>query len=900
MSIAASQEVARGDDSVVLQQLCSLGSVLAGGKCDTATAPDQGIGSYPCSRNGGHRGTSRNGSISGGNLLTRWLKPAATFARQGVKSRDTDRNSVSCETFPKDADVAQKLNGNGGTGGRAVGDLAKKALLRRKMIDAERGRRLRMQRESSSSTSTSDPLCSGDASELALAHPESTSPRTSCIAESAGGPAGAMDIAERPSPQVSSNKTAGPPGLPANPDNAVSVHDGSSGSAESVTAVTAPAGGGTSGIMEDEDEYGDDDFAFLTDADLQALEEDATRKSAAIAAEATASSQRASQQSVCETPTSNAEVVAIDSPSLMKATCLTDSGRPFTGSGSRPPLSVLGPNPKRSDRSGQNDSMSIRAAGYACSQGEDRANRWSDDRGRIAPGRGASQAWETLPGAPASGASSAGLEDGVRSAAVAPSTVAVGPSKLFTTFGSTDDFTRSTSRSRQGGQEGDKVTASEKGQMRPTEWLQQSQKRVQGSQGIKGVARGKAVAKIAGKSLVTREASSHVSPFAPAIVHRRFLVLEVTYAFRRREKVLIAIEQLPPGWTVVDEDSMEQHAQTGGSTGAAKEQHQISLLGDWFDCDVEPGDVVHVLFPPPDDCDGASKVDERMTSRHVVVDNASGGFLIVHPDILVSPTKVAETVICARKAVLQSRLASDASKSKAAVLGSLKHELFEASLLEAVATVRSAASSTAGSYAHPSPAGAAAALAWRGQRNANLLTPQRMAMLVDRIVLSQLEALYGADLDEDTARRELLGASEPILAWHRAFLAKPESNGSTSSSRVAHVRSGGFASLGSDEAPAARVSVSRVLATEDDVWSPVLGLKGIMDVTVEAVVQPLVSVGASEGRGAGNKAGSPAVRTPDGRGAESSLVMPVEVKTGKRIGDARIGHRAQVSWRVRI
>lgn len=862
MSIAASQEVARGDDSVVLQQLCSLGSVLAGGKCDTATAADQEAGSYPCSRNGGHRGTSRNGSTSGGNLLTRWLKPATTSSGQGAKSRDTDRNNVSCETFPKDADVAQRLNGNGGTGGRAVGDLAKKALLRRKMVDAERGRRLRLQRESSSSTSTSYHLCSGDTSELALVHPESTSPPTSGIAESEGGPASAMDVTERPSPQVSSSKTAGPPGLQANPD-------GSSGSAESATAVTAP----TSGIVENEDEYGDDDFAFLTDADLQALEEDATRKSAAIAAEATASSQRASQQMVRETPSADAEVVAIGSLSSLKVARLADSERPFAESGNRPPLSVLGPNPKRNDRSGQNDSTSMRAAGYACSQGDDRANRWSGDRERIAPGRGTSQGWETLPGAPASGASSEGP----------------------------DNFTRSMSRSRQGGHEGNKVTASEKGHVRPTEWLQQSQKGVQGSHGAKGGARGEAAAAIAGKSLVSRKASSRLSPFAPAIVHRRFLVLEVTYAFRRREKVLIAIEQLPPGWTVVDDDSVEQRAQAGGSTGAAKERHQISLLGDWFDCDVEPGDVVHVLFPPLDDCDGASsKVDERMTSRHVVVDNASGGFLIVHPDILVSPTKVAETVICARKAVLQSRLASDASKSKAAVLGSLKHELFEASLLEAVAAARSAASSTTRSYAHLSPAGAAAALAWGGQRSTNLLTSQRMAMLVDRIVLSQLEALYGADLDEDTARRELLGVSEPILAWHRAFLAKPESNGSISSSHGAHVRSGGFASMGSDEAPAARVSVSRVLATEDDVWSPVLGLKGIMDVTVEAVVQPLVGGGASEGRGAGNRAGSPALRMSDGGGTEGSLVMPVEVKTGKRIGDARIGHRAQVSCRVRM
>ncbi|CAN0534709.1 unnamed protein product, partial [Ectocarpus sp. 8 AP-2014] len=99
------------------------------------------------------------------------------------------------------------------------------------------------------------------------------------------------------------------------------------------------------------------------------------------------------------------------------------------------------------------------------------------------------------------------------------------------------------------------------------------------------------------------------------------------------------------------------------------QQRKITLLGDWYDCDVEPGDGVH----------GSGMEEEA--SRDVVVDNASGRLVVVHPDILVSPTKVAETVACARKAVLQSRLASDASKSKPAVMGNLKHELFETSLL---------------------------------------------------------------------------------------------------------------------------------------------------------------------------------------------------------------------------
>ncbi|CAN0398839.1 unnamed protein product, partial [Hapterophycus canaliculatus] len=353
------------------------------------------------------------------------------------------------------------------------------------------------------------------------------------------------------------------------------------------------------------------------------------------------------------------------------------------------------------------------------------------------------------------------------------------------------------------------------------------------------------------------------------------------------------------------------------------------------------GDVVHVLFPVSPrrggDGDGGDPLSVRtgtgpgqeeeeemedrvLASPHVVVDNASGRLLVVQPDILVSPTKVADTVLCTRKAVLQSRLTSDASKSKPAVMGNLKHELFETSLLAAAAAAAAKAAKS----------GSEGALDGTG---GGPLTSHYMARLVDRIVLSQLEALYGAGLDEDTARRELLSVTEPILDWHRSFLARggahgrrnpqhpPQSanqqrrgggggrggakssavgtGGRRSGSSPARSASsgaggeGGLASLTSHGEKAARVTVFRVLATEDDVWSPVLGLKGIMDATVEAEVQPLIAAafGGGGGRGGGGGDGE---RSPERSSA--SLVMPLEVKTGKRIGEANSSHRAQVTF----
>ncbi|CAN0100817.1 unnamed protein product, partial [Ectocarpus sp. 12 AP-2014] len=476
-----------------------------------------------------------------------------------------------------------------------------------------------------------------------------------------------------------------------------------------------------------------------------------------------------------------------------------------------------------------------------------------------------------------------------------------------------EDFTKSMKNGR--GPQVDRG-APDKGQGRLTKWAQQQRATADGA-----LAEGEETAMVSSHH-GHHGSSSFVAPRAgsprprrrwrPALVHRRFLVLEVTYVSTRngrgcREKVLMALEQQGPqedtdtaptaaaAAAAGEEATVNLPADDHGEGTGMAQQRKITLLGDWYDCEVEPGDGVHVLFPMPAAAAGEGSGMEEEASRDVVVDNASGRLVVVHPDILVSPTKVAETVACARKAVLQSRLASDASKSKAAVMGNLKHELFETSLLAAAA--------------------AAAAPGWQGQGGGGgrrgggrqdgggggappLLTPQYMAELVDRIVVSQLEALYGAGFDEDAARGELLSVSGSILDWHRSFLVRnggggggssglrgpPHSGGGgggrspgsgRSNASAAGGNSGGMASLTSDGAMAATVAVSRVLATEDDVWSPVLGLKGIMDATVEAVVEPLVGGGG------------------DGGGGAPSLVMPVEVKTGKRIGEANSSHRAQ-------
>mmetsp|Transcript_16717 Transcript_16717/g.27204 ORF Transcript_16717/g.27204 Transcript_16717/m.27204 type:complete len:204 (+) Transcript_16717:104-715(+) len=65
--------------------------------------------------------------------------------------------------------------------------------------------------------------------------------------------------------------------------------------------------------------------------------------------------------------------------------------------------------------------------------------------------------------------------------------------------------------------------------------------------------------------------------------------------------------------------------------------------------------------------------------------------LTIHPDELISPTLVSEAVKCPRLAVAQSRLGSTRLSAKSAVIGTLRHGLFERCLRERDGSRRSAA-----------------------------------------------------------------------------------------------------------------------------------------------------------------------------------------------------------------
>ncbi|CAN1834714.1 DNA replication ATP-dependent helicase/nuclease JHS1 [Linum perenne] len=97
------------------------------------------------------------------------------------------------------------------------------------------------------------------------------------------------------------------------------------------------------------------------------------------------------------------------------------------------------------------------------------------------------------------------------------------------------------------------------------------------------------------------------------------------------------------------------------------EEQAVSLWEEWFYSVVAPGDTVNVI-------------GEFDKSRMCNVDK-NHNLLVVHPDILVSGTRVSGSFGCPRRAVLDERLKSS-EYSSAALIGTLLHQIFQDALVK--------------------------------------------------------------------------------------------------------------------------------------------------------------------------------------------------------------------------
>ncbi|PHH84004.1 hypothetical protein CDD83_2653 [Cordyceps sp. RAO-2017] len=197
-----------------------------------------------------------------------------------------------------------------------------------------------------------------------------------------------------------------------------------------------------------------------------------------------------------------------------------------------------------------------------------------------------------------------------------------------------------------------------------------------------------------------------------------------------------------------------------------------------------------------------------------IIDDAQN-LLILHPDQLISATVVADSFGCMRRAVLQDRVKATSEASPPLVYGTILHEIFQEALL------------------------------------ANQWDLPFLTQVIERVTEKHVEDLYTIKVGMATAIEYLQSKMTELSYWAKAFVSsEPKADA------VVEDRNGKNANM----------AITKLLDVEEHVWSPMYGLKGNIDATVE-------------------------VAMADGKQSRT-VTVPFEVKTGRH---ANSSHMAQTA-----
>ncbi|EWC48384.1 hypothetical protein DRE_02153 [Drechslerella stenobrocha 248] len=201
-------------------------------------------------------------------------------------------------------------------------------------------------------------------------------------------------------------------------------------------------------------------------------------------------------------------------------------------------------------------------------------------------------------------------------------------------------------------------------------------------------------------------------------------------------------------------------------------ERRVLLRQAWVECDVREGDVVNVI----------GSFDGTQTC---IIDNTQN-MLILHPDILLSATAVADSFDCVRLATLKERVKAISDGNQWSVYGNILHELFQTAL------------------------------------SANDFSSAFLEKDVNRILSAQLQNLYAIRVTPSMAVDHLRTKIPMLQDWTKKFVSAQPKDGAVATGH---------------RGPDANIAIRKVLDVEEHIWSPKFGLKGNIDVTVEVGVQ---------------------------------------------------------------
>ncbi|KAH6958913.1 AAA domain-containing protein [Fusarium avenaceum] len=244
-------------------------------------------------------------------------------------------------------------------------------------------------------------------------------------------------------------------------------------------------------------------------------------------------------------------------------------------------------------------------------------------------------------------------------------------------------------------------------------------------------------------------------------------------------------------------------------------------FGDAFEGDFDFEAVELAATQAAQNCSGDSRKPKTI-QRYLVTNVLEGEFTDQYGhtrpekvDQLISATVVADSFGCMRRAVLQDRVKATSPPTPPLIYGTMLHEIFQEALL------------------------------------ANKWDLPFLCGVIDRITEKHVEDLYTIKVGIPSAREHMQSKMTELSYWAGSFVSSQ-----TKQDAVVEDRNGKKANM----------AVTKLLDVEEHVWSPMYGLKGNIDATVEVAMQ-------------------------DGKSVRT-LTVPFEVKTGKH---ANSNHMAQTA-----
>jgi DNA replication ATP-dependent helicase Dna2 len=195
------------------------------------------------------------------------------------------------------------------------------------------------------------------------------------------------------------------------------------------------------------------------------------------------------------------------------------------------------------------------------------------------------------------------------------------------------------------------------------------------------------------------------------------------------------------------------------------------------------GDFVHVI-------------GKFETEKRVCIINNDQNFVVVHPDILISATSVADSLTCLRKSILQERVKVTNDTSAPMVYGNLLHNLLQICMSH-------------------------------DNFDTTFMTKE-----IDTLISTSTESLYAIGESEATAKETLCGSIETLQSWASTFFTQiPKVQSTCMLDRLPYLYLGEQINA-AVEIPrgngknSPRLAISKVLDIEEHIWSPMYGIKG--------------------------------------------------------------------------